>query len=397
MSTPADASSSSGPSPSTTAQANEPVIIPGRWRKLAAVAGALLADNNEIGVLSTAAEVTTDPTAVAPTRDVPGGAAPAGCCGPARPGSLPQTAAVAASTMRPVGIAGHNAIPTLVEIPAGTFRMGSESAAAFPGDGEGPVREVTLTGYRIGVHTVTNAEYATFVQTSGYVTEAERYGWSYVFDGHINPEARASVMAGSPPATPWWRGVQGASWRAPCGPGSSIDAILDHPVVHVSHHDAVAYSHWCGARLPTEAEWEMAARGGLDQATYPWGDQLTPRGEHRCNIWQGQFPFRNTAADGYHSTAPASSFQPNGSGLYNCAGNVWEWTADWFSADWHLTSDDRSRTQPTGPETGTDRVTKGGSFLCHASYCNRYRPAARTHNTPDTSLSHTGFRIAADL
>lgn len=168
-------------------------------------------------------------------------------------------------------------------------------------------------------------------------------------------------------------------------------------MVHVSHHDAVAYARWSGTRLPTEAEWERAARGGLDQATYPWGDELTPNGQYQCNIWQGQFPTHNTLDDGYDTTAPAISFQPNGYGLYHCADNVWEWTADWFSPHWHVPATPMSRTNPTGPGSGAGRVVKGGSFLCHASYCNRYRPAARTHNTPDTSLSHIGFRVAADL
>ncbi len=288
-------------------------------------------------------------------------------------------------------------VPDMVDIAAGAFRMGSDSATAFPGDGEGPVREVKLAAYRIGTHTVTNGEYAAFLDATGHLTDAERYGWSYVFADHIHPDARDAVMAGGPPGTPWWRGVRGATWRAPTGPGSSVAAILDHPVVHVSHHDAVAYARWSGTRLPTEAEWERAARGGLDQATYPWGDELTPNGQYQCNIWQGQFPAHNTLDDGYDTTAPAISFQPNGYGLYHCAGNVWEWTADWFSPHWHVRATPMSRTNPTGPGSGAGRVVKGGSFLCHASYCNRYRPAARTHNTPDTSLSHIGFRVAADL
>lgn len=270
--------------------------------------------------------------------------------------------------------------------------MGADSEATFSGDGEEPVREIELSAYHIGVSTVTNSQYAAFVDATGHLTDADRYGWSYVFVDHIHPDALGSVMPGSPPGTPWWRGVRGATWRTPAGPGSDITAILDHPVVHVSHTDAVAYASWCGTRLPNEAEWERAARGGLDQATYPWGDDLTPNGQHRCNIWQGQFPVHNTVDDGYETTAPAVSFQPNGLGLYNCAGNVWEWTADWFSPNWHHPPTATTRTNPRGPSRGADRVVKGGSFLCHASYCNRYRVAARTSNTPDSSTSNMGFR-----
>ncbi len=323
-----------------------------------------------------------------------------GCCAPTRPTELPKTGAgdIAGNVERRDAVAApESVVPDMVDIAGGAFSMGSDSAAAFPGDGEGPVRPVQLAAYRIGTHTVTNREYAAFDEATGHASDAQRSGWSYVFADHVHPDARGAVVAGSPSGTPWWRAVRGATWAAPAGPGSSVDQILDHPVVHVSHQDAVAYTHWCGTRLPTEAEWEGAARGGLDQATYPWGNELTPGGQHRCNIWQGRFPARNTGDDGYQRTAPAVSFPPNGYGLYNCAGNVWEWTADWFSPDWHVPATPTTRTNPAGPGAGAGRVVKGGSFLCHASYCNRYRPAARTHNTSDTSLSHTGFRVAADL
>jgi formylglycine-generating enzyme required for sulfatase activity len=283
----------------------------------------------------------------------------------------------------------------VVRIPSGTFRMGSEARYSYAADGEGPVREVTVSEFQIDAYAVTNAQYAAFVAATDHRTDAEKYGWSYVFDDHIRADARRHVLDGHIPGAPWWRGVAGADWRHPAGPGSSIDDLLNHPVVHVSFADATAYARWCGGRLPTEAEWERAARGGLDQATYPWGDELEPDGAHSANIWQGEFPTLNTLADGYAATAPADAYQPNGFGLYNCAGNVWEWTADWFCDHWPQSDRPASPHDPHGPPSGPGRVTKGGSFLCHASYCHRYRVAARTHTTPDSSLSNTGFRLAA--
>ena len=274
--------------------------------------------------------------------------------------------------------------------------MGGNDPDSFPEDGEGPVRTVRLTPCYIDATCVTNGQFATFVKVTGYVTDAERLGWSFVFAGLCTLQARASVLSGTIPDAPWWLPVAGASWRAPQGPGSTISNIANHPVVHVSAHDADAYARWAGKRLPTEAEWEMAARGGLDQAAYPWGDELTPRGRHRCNIWQGEFPFRNTAADGYLGTAPVKAFRPNGYGLYNVSGNVWEWCADWWSPIWHATEGPLTRMDPKGPPHGDAKVIRGGSYMCHASYCNRYRVAARTSNTPDSSTGHMGFRCVAD-
>jgi len=316
------------------------------------------------------------------------------CCGPGRAG-VDVEAGERAQRPLPEGVRRGAGAVDEVALPGGVFRMGNEDDRARPEDGEGPVREVSLSPFRIDVHTVTNAEFAAFVSETGHVTTSEGLGWSYVFAGHVHPDARGSVLSARPHGTPWWSAVAGASWTSPHGPGSSIAEILDHPVVQVSHDDAVAYCAWAGRRLPTEAEWEYAARGGLDGARFPWGDELAPAGEHRCNIWRGAFPERNDATDGFVSTAPARWFPPNGFGLYQCVGNVWEWCSDWFSPDWHRRACRETREDPVGPERGRQRSMRGGSHLCHDSYCNRYRVAARTGNTPDSATSHTGFRTAA--
>jgi formylglycine-generating enzyme len=276
----------------------------------------------------------------------------------------------------------------LVRLPGGPFRIGSEDRWAYPEDGEGPVKEVELSPFSIGASAVSNADFLRFVEQTGYITDAERYGWSFVFAGFLPddfPPTEGVLHA------PWWRKVEGADWRHPEGPHSSSGDRPDHPVVHVSWHDADAYCASVGARLPTEAEWELAACG-LEGTVFPWGDELEPGGEHRMNVWQGDFPARNTQADGFAGTAPVDAFPPNGFGLYNVTGNVWEWTADWFHATFRAR--DRKR-DPKGPPHGTSRTQKGGSHLCHHSYCRRYRVAARQGSTPDSSTGNVGFRCAS--
>ncbi|CAG7635244.1 formylglycine-generating enzyme family protein [Paenibacillus allorhizosphaerae] len=280
----------------------------------------------------------------------------------------------------------------MILLPGGSFLMGTNDREGFPADGEGPVRTVTLRPFYIDPCTVTNEEFAQFVQATGFVTEAERFGWSFVFHLFVSEETK-STTSNAAMQTPWWYVVNGADWRHPEGPDSGIEDRLDHPVIHVSWNDAAAYCAWAGKRLPTEAEWEFAARGGLVQKRYPWGDELKQGGEHHCNIWQGKFPDKNNQSDGYAGTAPVRTYGPNGYGLYQTAGNVWEWCSDWFHPSYHVHA---TKENPAGPPSGDSRVLRGGSYLCHKSYCNRYRVAARSKNTPDSSTGNIGFRCAAD-
>jgi formylglycine-generating enzyme required for sulfatase activity len=277
-----------------------------------------------------------------------------------------------------------------VPIPGGPTTVGTD-APVFAADGEGPARRVELRPFRLDAHAVTNRRFAAFVAATGYRTEAERFGWSSVFQAFVPPGLQAERMD----EAPWWLKVDGACWSAPEGLGSSVEDRQDHPAVHVAWADAAAFAAWAGGRLPTEAEWEHAARGGDPRARYPWGmeepeDSAT---HHRCNIWQGEFPRRNTMADGFPGTAPVDSFRPNGFGLFNMSGNVWEWCADAFRVrSLSRAAKERNRIAALG----TERVMKGGSYLCHRSYCFRYRIAARVGHTPDTSAGHTGFRVAYD-
>ncbi len=310
-----------------------------------------------------------------------------GCGAPSRSGLL--------SIGTPPGLApvatgrGAHDIPQAA-IPAGTFVMGDSSGDRNSADGEVPLHEVTLSAFSIDATAVTNDAFAAFIEATGYVTEAESFGYSAVF--HLAVTAPDGDIVGVPAQTPWWRGVRGAFWRRPGGAGSSLDGIGDHPVVHVSWNDAQAYCAWAGRRLPTEAEWEFASRGGIDGAKYPWGDEEVDAGGWRANIWQGTFPTVNTLEDGFLTTAPVSSFAPNGYGLRQTVGNVWEWCEDWFSP---RTYSPQPVTAPRGPDRGAARVLRGGSYLCHISYCNRYRNSARSQNTPDSSMGNAGFRTVA--
>lgn len=271
--------------------------------------------------------------------------------------------------------------------------MGTDGDYGFKADGEGPAHAVSLAAFYIDACCVTNEEFSAFVNATGYKTDSERFGWSYVFQGHLDAKRLAQTRAMAVAGSEWWRGVDGASWRHPEGSGSNIKQRWKHPVVHVSWNDASAYAVWARKRLPTEAEWEKAARGALSGCRYPWGQELEPEGHHRMNVWQGVFPTVNTKADGHFGPAPARSYRANGYGLYQMTGNVWEWCADWFDAGYYARS---PAVNPRGPDHGERRVMRGGSYLCHASYCNRYRTDARSSNTPDSATTNLGFRCVRD-
>ncbi|TGQ66955.1 MAG: formylglycine-generating enzyme family protein [Mesorhizobium sp.] len=299
----------------------------------------------------------------------------------------------------------------MIWIPGGEFLMGSDRH--YPE--EAPAHRVRVRGFWIDPCTVTNREFGRFIAETGYVTLAERPANPVNYPG-AKPEMLApSSTIFKKPSGPvdmhnhynWWVYVRGANWRHPRGPASSITKLQDHPVVHIAFEDAQAYAGWAGKALPNEAEWEFASRGGLDGAEFVWGDELTPDGQHMANTYQGEFPFRNDCKDGYEWTAPVGSFPANGYGLYDMAGNVWQWTTDWYQEHRRIESPCCTMENPRGGELEASydpltpdipiprKVTKGGSFLCAPSYCRRYRPAARMAQPVDTSTCHLGFRCIA--
>lgn len=301
------------------------------------------------------------------------------CCAPSRSDGS------AASLTAPGLMRSTRLNAETVDIPGGVATVGTDQPQ-IADDGENPLRQVPVKPFRMSTTTVTNAAFADFVTETGHVTEAERFGWSFVFWAQV-PESVGATQGVVD--VEWWRRVDGAMWSAPNGPGTEDACLADHPVVHVSWNDARAYAAWAGGRLPTEAEWEHAARGGQGDVRFPWGDDEPDDTSFLpCNIWQGDFPNNNTGADGFLTTAPAKSFEPNPYGLYNMVGNVWEWTADPF----RIKSLKKSVRKRLGAMKGF-KLSKGGSFLCHRSYCYRYRIAARSGTSPDSTTAHFGFRL----
>jgi formylglycine-generating enzyme required for sulfatase activity len=292
----------------------------------------------------------------------------------------------------------------MIPIPAGTLVMGSDE---YYRD-EGPVHERVVAAFELDTHAVTNEEFAVFVAQTGYTTVAERELDPADFVGADPADLVPGSMVFTPTSGPvdlrdwrqWWRWQPGARWSEPEGPGSSIEDRMRHPVVHVSFEDAVTYAAWAGKRLPTEAEWEWAARGGLVGARFAWGDEENPRGSLMANRWQGSFPYRNTGAEGWIGTAPVGTFAPNGYGLQEMTGNTWEWTTDFWAARHAvpgataIDAGERVNLLGTGATGETRRVLKGGSHLCSPDYCLRYRPAARSPQSEDTAMTHIGFRCA---
>ncbi|WNJ19251.1 formylglycine-generating enzyme family protein [Pontibacter sp. G13] len=308
----------------------------------------------------------------------------------------------------------------MVLIPAGNFQMGGDNAQAARD--EFPKHGVSVDSFWMDQHEVTNQEFMAFTQATGYITVAERpVNWEELKqmvppgtprppDSVLQPGSLTFQQTETPVPLNneqlWWRWTIGANWRHPLGPGSDLEGLMDHPVVHMAWEDAAAYADWAGKRLPTEAEWEWAARGGLENMVYPWGNEDVNIGEPKANFWQGQFPYENLETDGFARTAPANSFEPNGYGLYNMAGNAWEWTADFYRPDYYAkAAGNPNLSNPTGPESSFDpnepytpkRVTRGGSFLCNDDYCSGYRVARRMRTSPDSGAEHLGFRCVKSV
>lgn len=285
----------------------------------------------------------------------------------------------------------------MIVIPEGTYLIGTDSPDGFAADKEGPRIQLTLSAFQIDETSVTNAQFQRFVQATGYVTEAEKFGWSFVFHYFLDEETkqRARLV----PNMSWWYAVEAADWWHPEGPNSLISDRMDHPVVQVSRNDAIAYCRWAGKRLPTEAEWEVAAKGGTDYEKYPWGNDLLKEDCYHCNIWQGEFPFQNDLSDGYAGTAPAKHYEPNGYGCYQMIGNVWEWCLNPARIELSEFQSHASAFFLKNFQQQDDNMyaTRGGSFLCHQSYCKRYRIAARNGNSGMSAANNMGFRCVKDL
>lgn len=276
-----------------------------------------------------------------------------------------------------------------VLIPGGRFLMGDHFNEGYSYDGERPVHAVELAPFSMDTTCVTVGDFFQFVNATGYVTEAELYGDSAVFYQAVMSDEQDII---GHYGMSWCFAVRGADWRHPFGRKSTVEACLDHPVVHISHNDALAYCAWIGRKLPTEAQWEFAARGGHQGLRFPWGNKLEENGVHNANVWQGEFPHHNTEQDGWLATSPVKTYAANSYGLYQMIGNVWEWCADWFDSDYYTHS---PLMNPVGPSEGSKRVMRGGSYLCHHTYCSRYRVAARSANTPDSSAGNIGFRTVS--
>lgn len=306
-----------------------------------------------------------------------------GCCS-----DFARSSEITSGT-HPVLVSGNGHAAGAVFVKGGKTFVGTNDPV-IPADGEGPERQILIKDFYLESEAVTVRRFADFVDATGYVTESERLGSSAVFVPLLN---KADSSAGILPNTPWWARVDGANWRNPEGPHSSVDGRMDHPVTHVSWNDAVAFARWAGGRLATEVEWEHAARAGNNHSRYPWGNDEPSDEAIFCNIWQGSFPDNNTMQDGSFGTAPARSFTPSRNGFYNLAGNVWEWTSEPFKVR-SLSRSARGRNGQA--QKFSEKVLKGGSFLCHKSYCYRYRIAARMGLSPDSASSNAGFRVAYD-
>jgi formylglycine-generating enzyme required for sulfatase activity len=385
-----------------------PVQAPNGPRRGLFLGGLLIAGFAATYLIATWGRPSADETPPLPESPAPSPSSSTSAPPPATPSVAPASEVAARTPPEP-------APPGMVWVPGGDFTMGTDSDQAWPD--ERPEHRVRVAGFWMDEHEVTNAEFRAFVEATGHVTTAEK--------APTLEEIMKQVPPGTPPPPPevlvpgalvftptegpvplndvsqWWKWTPGADWRHPEGPESDIAGKDDHPVVHVSWDDATAYARWAGKRLPTEAEWEFAARGGLDRQPYVWGDQVPTDSDIFANIWQGGFPYQNTEKDGFVRTAPVKSFRPNGYGLYDMAGNVWEWCADWYQRDLYVQrSGSGIIDNPRGPERSSDptqpftplRSQRGGSFLCNDSYCSRYRPSARHGCSPDTGMSHVGFR-----